>query len=86
MYYCSVRKWGIGERNLKTHCDVITEDYVTEILFKNYEKLRKSSVIELWIKNALMQDYGMLWKEREKLNKSVPEAGVATDSKVILNV
>jgi hypothetical protein len=31
-----------------------------------------------------MQGYGMLRKEREKLKKSVPEAGVATDSKVIL--
>jgi len=26
----------------------------------------------------------MLWKERERLMKSVPEAGVAIDSKVIL--
>jgi hypothetical protein len=31
-----------------------------------------------------MQDYGMLRKEREKLKNSVPETGVATDSKVIL--
>jgi hypothetical protein len=31
-----------------------------------------------------MQDYGMLWKELERLKKSLPEAGVANDSKVIL--
>jgi hypothetical protein len=42
--------------NFKTHYDAITEYNTTEILFRNCEELRKSSVTELLNEDALMQD------------------------------